>query len=101
MAVARARRRLGMVLHRKRRAIGHFETAIRTVEQRTMGFPCIGGQTSRIDRETMVHRHDLDLAGGKVLHRVIGAVMALAHFLSLGADRERKHLMAEADPEGW
>ena len=80
MAVARAGRRLGMVLHRKRRAIGHFETAIRAVEQRTMRFPRIGGQTFRIDRETMVHRHDLDLAGGKVLHRVISAMVALVHF---------------------
>ena len=80
MAVARAGRSLGMVLHRKRRAIGHLETAVRTVEQRPMSFPRIGGQTSRIDRKTMVHRHDLDLTGGKVLHRVIGAMMALVHF---------------------
>ena len=31
---------------------------------------------------------------------MIGAVMALAHLHRLGAERERHHLMAEADAEG-
>ena len=53
-----------------------------------------------IDRETVVHRDDLDLVGREILDRMIGAVMALSHFHRLGADRERHHLMAEADAEG-
>lgn len=69
-----------MVLHRKSRVISQFETAIRTIEQRFMSFPRIGGQTCRIDRETMIHRYDLDLTGRKILDGMIGAVMTLVHF---------------------
>ncbi len=39
------------------------------------------GSELRIDGEAVVHRGDLDLAGGQVLDRMIGAVMALMHLL--------------------
>ena len=35
----------------------------------------------------------------QVLHRMIGAVMALRHLLGLGAQGEAQHLMAQADTE--
>jgi hypothetical protein len=47
----------------------------------------------------VVHRDDLDLAGGLVLHRMIGAVVALMHLARLAADGEAEHLVAEADAE--
>ncbi len=59
----------------------------------------MAGQRRAINGEAVVHRRDLDLAGREILHRVIGAVMALMHFHGLGADREAKHLVAEADAE--
>ena len=57
------------------------------------------GQSGAVDGEAVVHRRDLDLAGGEILDRMIGAVMALMHFLRLGAERQRQHLVAEANAE--
>src|SRR5450759_4809107 len=79
MRVARAGRRLGVILHREYRLALELDAAIGAVEQRNMGL----GRTLRhgrlIDRETVVHRGDFHLAGGLVLDRMIGAVMALVH----------------------
>src|SRR5882724_8618373 len=47
-----------------------------------------------VHRETVVHRGDFHLAGGLVLDRMIGAVMALMHLGGFGADRQAQHLMA-------
>ena len=47
----------------------------------------------------MIHRNNLDLAGGEILDRMIGAVMALRHLSRLGAQRQAQHLMAQADAE--
>ncbi|MNT00812.1 hypothetical protein D3C72_1352560 [compost metagenome] len=47
----------------------------------------------------MVHRHDLDLARGQVLDRVVGAVVALIHLDGLGAQGDGQHLMAQADAQ--
>ena len=58
------------------------------------------GQRLRVDREAVVHRGDLDLAGGQVLDRVVGAVVALMHLHGLAAEGEAEHLVAEADAEG-
>jgi hypothetical protein len=52
-----------------------------------------------VEREAVVHRRDLDLAGRHVLHRMIGAVMALMHLLRLAAHGDAEHLVAEADAE--
>ena len=99
MAVARARRGLGMILHGEGRPVGERNAAIRAVEQRHMRFLGVRGQARPIDREAVVHRHDLDLAGGEVLHRMVRAVMALRHLDGLRADREPQQLMAETDAE--
>ncbi len=58
------------------------------------------GSVSLVHREAVVHRGDLDLAGGEVLHRMVRAVMALMHLHGLAAEREAEHLVAEADAEG-
>ena len=58
-----------------------------------------GGQRGRINREAVIHRHDLDLAGGHVLDRMVCAVMALRHFHRPGAQCEGEKLVAEADAE--
>ena len=51
------------------------------------------------DREAVVLAGDLDLAGGQVLDRVVGAVMAEGHLLGAPAQRQPEHLVAEADAE--
>ena len=57
------------------------------------------GSDVLVDREAVVHRGDLDLAGGEILHRMVRAVMALMHLHGLAAEREAEHLVAEADAE--
>ena len=66
-----------------------------------MGLGRICRQRRAVNGEAVVHGGDLDLAGDEVLHRMIGAVMALVHFHGLGADRDAEHLMAETDAKSW
>ena len=49
MAVARARRRLGMMLHGERRTIGQGDAAIGAVEQRHMGLRRVVRQRFAVD----------------------------------------------------
>src|SRR5262245_23893177 len=77
--VHRTRRRLGMVLHREDGRALDADAAVRSVEQRDMRLLHAPGQRVAIDGEAMVHRHDLDLAGLEILHRMVRAMMALAH----------------------
>src|SRR4029450_6194900 len=88
-----------MVLHREHRLVLHLEPAIRTVEQRDMRLLDISGQPVALDREAVIHRSDLDLRGGEVLHRVVRAVMALMHLRRGAAECEPKHLMTETYAE--
>ena len=97
MAVARAGRGFRVVLHREHRLVFERDAAIGAVEQRHMRLLDILRQRVLVDREAVVHRSDLDLAGGQVLHRMIGAVMALMHLHGFAADRDAQHLMAEAN----
>src|SRR5205085_12130052 len=76
------------------------DAAIGAVEQLDMGLGCALRQGRLIHREAVVHRGDFDLSGGLVLDRMIGAMMALMHLRSLGADREPEHLVAEANSKG-
>lgn len=99
MAVLRARRCLGMVLHRESWLVLQRNAAIGPIEQRNMRLDGIVGQRVPIYRETMVHRNDLDLAGREILHGMVRPVMTLMHFRRLRADSERQHLMAKADAE--
>ncbi len=56
-------------------------------------------QAVAIHGEAVIHRGDLNLMRGEVLHRMIGAVMALMHLAGLAAERETEHLMAKTDAE--
>src|SRR3546814_4348723 len=51
------------------------------------------------DHEAVVLAGDLDLPGLQVLDRVVGAAVAHVHLLGPGAERQRQHLVAEADAE--
>src|SRR4051812_22297427 len=99
MAVARAGRGLRMILHREHRPVFQGDAAVRSVKQRDMRLLRALRQRLAVDREAVIHRSNLDLAGGEILHRMIGAVMALMHFHRAGADREPQHLMTETDAE--
>src|SRR4051794_13110580 len=99
MTVARAGRRLRMVLHREYRLVLEREAAVRAVEQRDVGLLDILRQRLLVYREAVVHRGDLDLAGGEILHGMIRAVVALMHLRGLAAECDAEHLVAEADAE--
>src|SRR5262249_3636245 len=99
-AVARSGRGLRVVLHREHRPVLERDAAGRAVVQRDMGLDRVRRQGRAVDREAVVHRGDLDLAGGEVFHRMVGAVVALVHLAGLGADRDPEHLVTEADAEG-
>src|SRR5262245_10328654 len=86
-AVTRTGRGLRVILHREHWLVFQRNAAVRSVEQRHMGFDCVGRQRLAVDREAVVHRGDLDLAGGEILHRMVRAVMTLVHLHGLGADR--------------
>ena len=88
-----------MILHAEHILAFDRDAAIGAVEQRDMGLLDALGQGVAIHREAVIHRDDLDLAGFQILHRMIGAVMALRHLLGLAAQRQAQHLMAEADAE--
>src|SRR6266702_4429809 len=99
MRVARAGRGFRVVLHRENRPAIELDAAIGAVEQRDVGLRCALRQRLLVHGKAVVHRGDLDLAGGLVLHGMIGAVMALMHLHGLGADGEAEHLVAEANPK--
>src|SRR3954469_24215962 len=101
MTVAGPRRSLRMILHREHRFVFQRQPAVRTVEQRDVGLLDILRQRFLVDREAMIHRGDLDLAGGEVLHWMVRTVVPLMHFRGLAAERDAEHLMAETDAEGW
>src|SRR6478735_890331 len=100
MTVARARRSFRMVLHREHRPVLQRDAAIRAIEQREVCLLNILWQRFLIHRETVVHRGNLDLARGQILHRMVRAVMALMHLHRLTADGDAEHLVAEAYAEG-
>ena len=75
----------------------HADAAVGAVKQRDMGLFHALGQALGIHRKAMVHRGDLDLAGGVFLDGVVGAVMAVVHLDGLATQRQRQHLMAETD----
>ena len=88
-----------MVLYAERRLADQFKPAVRAVEQRYMRRPCPLGQRLCIDREAVVHAGDFDCAVAQPLDWVVGTAMTLVHLERLCADREREHLMAEANAE--
>ncbi len=99
VAVMRAGAGLGVVLHREDRLAFNLQAGVGTVEERDVGLLDVLRQALGVDGEAVVHRGDLDLAGGEVLHRMIGTVVALVHLLRLAADGEAEKLVAETDAE--
>jgi len=57
----------------------------------------VGGQAAGLDDEAVVLAGDLDLAGFEVLDRVIAAAVTLVHLGRTGAQRQRQHLVPEAN----
>ena len=57
------------------------------------------GSVFVVHREAVVLAGDLDLAGGEVLHRLVGAAMAAVQLVGARAERQRQQLVAEADAE--
>src|SRR5579862_8581459 len=99
VAVLRAGRGLRVILDREHGLAGDGEAFVAAVEQRDMGHDDFGRQAFGQDGEAVILAGDLDLAGGQILDRVIGAAMAEMHFFGLGAQRQGQKLMAEADAE--
>ena len=64
-----------------------------------MGHDHAIGQAFGDDHEAMVLAGDLDLAGGQILDRVIGAPMPDLHLPGPGAKGDGEELVAEADAE--
>ena len=90
---------LRVVLHAEDRFALDLQALAGAVEQRLVGHGHAGGQAFGIDLEAVVLAGDLDLAGLQVLDRVVGAAMAVMHLAGLRAERQRQHLVAEADAE--
>src|SRR6185437_10264270 len=99
VAVGRSRRGFRMVLHREGRLVGAAQALVGAVEQRDVGHLDVLGQRLGNDAEAVVLRRDLDLAGGQVLDRLVGAAMAALHLPGLAAQRQRQELVTEADAE--
>src|SRR4051812_12110707 len=71
MRVARPGRGFRVVLYREHRLAVELDAAIGAVEQRDVGLGGTLRQRLFIHRKAVVHRGDLDLAGGLVLDRMI------------------------------
>src|ERR1700692_518596 len=64
LQVMRAGTRFGMSLKTERRSVRARDALQRTVEQRAMGGPQVGGQCGLVHRETMILTRYQDPAGG-------------------------------------
>ena len=64
------------------------------VEQGFVGNACVSGQGVGIDGETVVLAGDDDFAAVQVLYRMVGAVMAEAHFQGFRTDGEADQLVS-------
>ncbi|MCW0450790.1 hypothetical protein NB706_003624 [Xanthomonas sacchari] len=65
-----------------------------------MGDAHVGRQRRLVHRETVVLRGDHHPAAVQILHRMVGAVVAVAHLQGLRAGGQRQQLVAQADAEG-
>ena len=99
MAVLGAGAGFGVVLHREDRLAVDRKAGVGAIEQGHVGLGDASGQAVGIHGETVVHRGDLDFAGGQILDRVIGTVMALMHLGGLAAQGQAHELVTKADAE--
>src|SRR5580700_12087112 len=97
MAVLWAGTGLRVMLHRKNRLADEPQPLVAAVEQRGVSRLDPVRQAVGIDNKAVVLAGNLDLAGQLVLDRVIGAAMAALHLARPPAERQRQHLVAEAD----
>src|SRR5690606_27773359 len=90
---------LRMILHREDRTILHRDAAVGAVEERYMRLLDADGKGLAVDGEAVVHRGDVHPPRGEFLHRMVRAMMAMAHLDRPGAEGEGEDLVAEADAE--
>ena len=88
-----------MILDGEGRLVGAAQAFVDAVEQGDVRHLGVRGQRLGNDAEPVVLRSDLDLAGRQVLDRLVGTTVAALHLAGLAAQRERQHLMSEADAE--
>ena len=56
-------------------------------------------QARRINGKSVIHRRDFHFSRRMIHDRMIGAMVALMHFLGAAAKGQPKHLMAKANAE--
>src|SRR5258707_7550934 len=71
-AIARAGGSLGVVLHREHRPVPDAQAAIGAVEERNVSLLNAVGEAFRVNSEAVIHRRDLDPAGGEVFYPIVG-----------------------------
>ena len=64
-----------------------------------MGFLYSGGKRSVVHHKPMILAGDLNSAGSKFLHRMVGPAMPMVHLFRLRAKGQGEELMAQAYPE--
>src|SRR5208337_2448664 len=95
----RPRRRLGMVLHGKKRHPGSLQSFDGVVVQVQMRKFRASFQRLVIDREAMVLRGDLDAPRPQIHHGMISAMMPEIKLVGLAAQRQPQKLMPQTDAE--
>src|SRR3546814_11087330 len=99
MAVPRAGRGLRVVLHGEHGPALDRDALVGAVAEAAVALDHTLGQRRGIDHEAVVLAGDLDLAGGEVLPRVVGAPVAELHLCCLGAEGALDELVAAAEAD--
>lgn len=95
----RTGRCFGVVLHTEDRPLLVPDPFDRVVVEIQMGHFDVVGQRIGRQREAMVLRRDLDLAGPLVEHRLIGTTVSELQLEDLASQRQPQQLYAQTDPE--
>ncbi|MCY1508168.1 hypothetical protein D9M68_424690 [compost metagenome] len=90
---------LGVALEAEGVLVGTLDALQGAVEQRLVGGAQVARQGRLVDGEAVVLAGDHHHAAVEVLHRVVGAMVAMAHLHGLGAGGQAEQLVAEADAE--
>ena len=92
--VLRTRAGFGVALEAEYGFVCQFDALQSVVEQGFVGNACVGRQSVGINGETVVLAGDDDFAAVQILYRVVGTVMAEAHFQGFCADGEADQLVS-------
>ena len=92
-----AGRSFRVILHTERLQLSMTQTRDRIVVQIEMRYLAAAELALGRNGESMVVRGDFDLAGLKILHRLIAATMTETHLLGPAAQRQGQNLMSETD----